>query len=182
MRRERVPGAGLEPASPFGQWCLRPSRLPDFATRAGWPSLHRLPHQLCTRTADPGRRPRYTVARRAVRRLLSEGDARLHVSRPGVAASGDGTAVARPRELGAGQRSERDRRARHRQAAPRRRRRRAARHPQRPADDVRVEPDGPRRRRAPRHRAELLRRPQPRRVHGADGDRRRSASTTACRW
>ena len=23
-----VPGAGLEPACPFGQWCLRPSRLP----------------------------------------------------------------------------------------------------------------------------------------------------------
>jgi hypothetical protein len=31
---EIVPGAGLEPASPFGQWCLRPSRLPNFAIRA----------------------------------------------------------------------------------------------------------------------------------------------------
>jgi transposase len=25
---ERVPGAGIEPARPCGQWCLRPSRLP----------------------------------------------------------------------------------------------------------------------------------------------------------
>ena len=32
--RSFVPGAGLEPASPFEQWCLRPSRLPNFATRA----------------------------------------------------------------------------------------------------------------------------------------------------
>ncbi len=29
-----MPGAGLEPASPFGQWLLRPSRLPYFAIRA----------------------------------------------------------------------------------------------------------------------------------------------------
>ena len=30
----RVPEAGLEPARPFGQWILNPSRLPDYATRA----------------------------------------------------------------------------------------------------------------------------------------------------
>ena len=30
-----MPGAGLEPAGPFGQWILSPSRLPSFATRAG---------------------------------------------------------------------------------------------------------------------------------------------------
>ena len=46
------------------------------------------------------------------------------------------------------------------------------RHPQRPAHHVRLQPDGPRRRRAPRHRAELLRRAQPRRVHRADRHRR----------
>ena len=46
------------------------------------------------------------------------------------------------------------------------------RHPQRPAHHVRVEPDRARCRRAPRHRAELLRRPQPRRVHRPHRHRR----------
>ena len=46
------------------------------------------------------------------------------------------------------------------------------RHPQRPAHHVRLEPDGARRGRAPRRRAELLRRPQPRRVHRAHRHRR----------
>ena len=45
-------------------------------------------------------------------------------------------------------------------------------HPQRPADHVRLQPDGARRRRAPRPRAQLLRRPQPRRVHRAHRHRR----------
>jgi hypothetical protein len=30
-----VPGVGFEPTSPFGQWCLRPPRLPGFANPAG---------------------------------------------------------------------------------------------------------------------------------------------------
>jgi hypothetical protein len=57
-------------------------------------------------------------------------------------------------------------------AAARRRRRRAARHPQRPAHHLRLEPDGARRRAAPRHRGQLLRRAQPRRVHRPRRDRR----------
>ena len=87
--------------------------------------------------------------------------------RPGM-----GRPVGRPRELGTGRRGERSRRPRRRQAAARRRRRRAQGHPQRAAHDVRVEPDGARRRRAARHRRQLLRRAQPRRVHGARRHRR----------
>ena len=53
------------------------------------------------------------------------------------------------------------------------------RHPQRPARHLRRQPGGARRRRAPRRRAQLLRRPQPRRVHRPGGHRRARASTTA---
>ena len=95
----------------------------------------------------------------------------------------------------------RGRRARRRRAAARRRCRRAEGHPQRPAHHLRVEPDGARRGRATRHRAQLLRRPQPRRVHRAHRHRRarlrrgraprrasaptpctRPAATTRARW
>src|SRR5436309_1906137 len=33
-RFKQVPGVGFEPTRAEAQWCLRPSRLPDFATRA----------------------------------------------------------------------------------------------------------------------------------------------------
>ncbi len=46
------------------------------------------------------------------------------------------------------------------------------RHPSRPADDLRLQPDGARRRRTARARAQLLRGSQPRRIHGADRYRR----------
>ena len=81
--------------------------------------------------------------------------------------------MGRARELGARRGGRRHRwPARRRPAAARRRRRRAEGHAQRPAHHVRVEPDGARRRRAARHRTELLRRPQPRRVHRAHRHRR----------
>jgi [acyl-carrier-protein] S-malonyltransferase len=75
-------------------------------------------------------------------------------------------------ELVEGYRGLAGRRARRRPPAARRRCRRAARHPQRAAHHVRLQPDRARRRRAPGRRAQLLRRPQPRRVHRTHRHRR----------
>jgi hypothetical protein len=46
---DRVPGVGLEPTRPFGQWCLRPSRLPIPPTRL---AAHNLPDRKVR--SDPG--------------------------------------------------------------------------------------------------------------------------------
>ena len=32
----QVPGAGVEPAHPFGHWCLRPTRLPIPPSGHAW--------------------------------------------------------------------------------------------------------------------------------------------------
>jgi hypothetical protein len=58
----RVPGVGLEPTRPFGQWCLRPSRLPIPPTRpgagkpTGWRSEVRWRSPRRGRPPGPGRR------------------------------------------------------------------------------------------------------------------------------
>ena len=50
-RRCLVPGAGLEPARPCGQWCLRPSRLPVP------PSGRALDQRFCSLAHPPPGRP-----------------------------------------------------------------------------------------------------------------------------
>ncbi len=120
--------------------------------------------------ADTSRQPAGypPVARRlGDERLASTRHACVHLPGPGLAAPGHGAALGRPRELGAGRGGVVLRRARCGEAAARCRRRRAEGHPQRPALHVRHQPDGGGRGGAARHRAELLRRSQPGRVHRA---------------
>ena len=82
--------------------------------------------------------------------------------------------------VGARGRGERDRGTRPRAAAARRRRRRAEGHAQRAALHVRLEPRRARRDRAHRPRRDVLRGPQPRRVHRARRNRRARRSTRGC--
>ena len=87
-----VPGAGLEPASPFGQWMFETIDVCQFR-HPGRSTVY------CARrpVAAADRRDTGSVAGA----VYCRADARLHVPRAGVAASGDGAAVARSRELGA---------------------------------------------------------------------------------
>ena len=169
-----VPGAGFEPACPFGQWCLRPSRLPVPPSGRARHSARRprpcRPDHSCyvlsppdgqtRRQLRPVRHPRRSLTFACVR-VPRSGSQRPGMGRPWtdhpswevVDDASDAPAGTSP-------------------TCSSTRGRGADRDPQRPAGHLHLQPGGPRRRRAAGHRADRRGRPLRRRVQ-RPGRRRR---------